>query len=111
MKTGIELIAAERKRQVTKERWTAKHDDEHEARELARAAQCYLNHYVARQHIYGNTLRLPSIIDGPKAYQSELPSDEWPWGDKFWNPQNPLRDLVKAAALIAAEIDRLQRQP
>jgi hypothetical protein len=26
-----------------------------------------------------------------------------------WNPQNPLRDLIKAAALIAAEIDRLKR--
>jgi hypothetical protein len=38
MKTGMELIADERKRQIDQEGWTAEHDDGHDGRELARAA-------------------------------------------------------------------------
>ena len=34
----------------------------------------------------------------------------WPWSDKWWKPSDdPVRNLVKAGALLAAEIDRLQR--
>lgn len=38
-------------------------------------------------------------------------SDHWPFGSCEWKPSvaDPVRDLVKAGALIAAEIDRLQR--
>ncbi len=43
MKTGIELIAQERQRQVSEEGWTAEHDDGHTDQELARAASCYAN--------------------------------------------------------------------
>jgi hypothetical protein len=38
--TGIELIAAERKRQVEKEGYTAKHDSQWVKGELAGAAVC-----------------------------------------------------------------------
>lgn len=33
----------------------------------------------------------------------------WPWSDEKWNPEpdNRIRELAKAGALIAAEIDRL----
>jgi hypothetical protein len=43
--------------------------------------------------------------------QSEYRRNEgWPWDEKWWKPStNPIRNLVKAGALIAAEIDRLQR--
>jgi len=35
----------------------------------------------------------------------------WPWGSEWWKPsKDPIRDLVKAGALIAAEIDRLQKE-
>lgn len=108
-KTGIELISAERLRQISKEGWTPEHDDEHDQRELARAAQSYIGHYVARQHVYGNTMRLPGIVDGPKAYQAEDPPDSWPWNDEWWKPKDPVRDLIRAGALIAAELDRLLR--
>lgn len=33
----------------------------------------------------------------------------WPWGTQSFKPTNSIRDLTKAGALIAAEIDRLQR--
>lgn len=34
----------------------------------------------------------------------------WPWAVRWWKPKDPIRDLVRAGALIAAEIDRLQRK-
>jgi hypothetical protein len=98
MTTGIEMIAHERKRQIAKEGWTVEHDDEHQSRELARAAQSYVGHYIARHWTES------------EAYQTENPPEEWPWEDEWWKPQSPVRDLVKAGALIAAEIDRLQRK-
>lgn len=33
----------------------------------------------------------------------------WPWDESWWKPTTPRRDLVKAAALILAEIERLDR--
>ena len=83
-------VLAERKRQVTTEGWTPGHDDEYEHGELADAAGCY-------------------------ALSSELfdcagePPRPWPWPDEWWKPTNRRRDLVKAGALILAEIERLDR--
>ena len=38
------------------------------------------------------------------------PAHDWPWGSEYWKPsEDPVRNLVKAGALIAAEIDRLNR--
>jgi hypothetical protein len=33
----------------------------------------------------------------------------WPWNKSWWKPRNAIEDLTRAGALIAAEIDRLQR--
>lgn len=83
-------VLAERKRQVTAEGWTPGHDDEYEHGELADAAGCY-------------------------ALSSELfdcagePPRPWPWPDEWWKPTNRRRDMVKAGALILAEIERLDR--
>lgn len=33
----------------------------------------------------------------------------WPWDESWWKPTNRRRDLVKAGALILAEIERLDR--
>ena len=39
------------------------------------------------------------------------PNPQWPFEDAAWKPSHdPVKNLVKAGALIAAEIDRLQRQ-
>ncbi|VFS56088.1 hypothetical protein [Raoultella planticola] len=83
-------VLAERKRQVTAEGWTPGHDDEYEHGELADAAGCY-------------------------ALSSELfdcagePPRPWPWPDEWWKPTSRRRDLVKAGALILAEIERIDR--
>lgn len=105
---GLALIKSERERQMRKiikdgEGWSLEHDDEHISRELARAALSYVGHYVARGWVFDHQ-------DGKKTYREEEPSEHWPWDDSYWNPQDPMRDLVKAGALIAAEIDRLLRK-
>lgn len=89
MKTGIELIAAERQRQVEREGWTPAHDDEHDGMELTQAAAAYCEH----------------------AYNQDLAGVPgfWPWDESWWKPKDRIADLVRAGALIAAEIDRLQR--
>jgi hypothetical protein len=50
VKTGIELIAAERERQITAEDRTPKHDDEHRLGELSQAAACYADIAGALMH-------------------------------------------------------------
>jgi hypothetical protein len=90
--TGIERIAAERERQVSAEGWTPEHDDEHADGSLARAAARY-----AEQA-------------GNDWSESTIAPYGWPWDDKWWKPTgDAVRDLTKAGALIAAEIDRLER--
>lgn len=99
MKTAIELIAEERARQISAEGWTPEHDDKHTSAELTRAAISY-----------AYTLAYP---DEWAAERGKLPgpADDWPWAKTWWkpSPDNRVRELVKAGALIAAEIDRLQR--
>lgn len=93
MKTGTELIADERARQINSEGWSAEHDDSHVSGEMLDAGLSY---------IYA------SINLGNKTMQK--PPREWPWAANWWKPaDNRVRNLVKAGALIAAEIDRLQR--
>lgn len=88
--TGIERIAAERQRQIEQEGWTPEHDATHRYGELIEAAECYT--YAART----------GILHPPQG---------WPWEPSWWKPSaDPIRNLEKAGALIAAEIDRLQRE-
>lgn len=42
-------------------------------------------------------------------FKSEHGAYHWPWSREWWKPKNPRRDLVKAGALIVAEIERLDR--
>jgi hypothetical protein len=101
---GIELITAERQRQVEKEGFDSEHDDQHH-NDLALAAGCYVDHVVGRAWVVSD----PDL--GIDAYQMETLPDNWPddWDEKYWKPTRPVRDLVKAGALIAAEIDRRLR--
>lgn len=84
-------VLAERQRQVEVEGWTPEHDDQHEVGELATAAACYA----------GNA--------GGYVWAGGWPGEVWPWAREWWKPSTPRRDLVKAAALIIAEIERLDR--
>lgn len=104
--TAIEEIAAERRRQVEKEGWSSEHDDGHRDGELSRAAACYAAHASAYQRVAGDV--------GLDAYRSVEPRSSfltfgWPWSREWWRPKDPRRDLVRAGALIVAEIERLDR--
>ena len=87
---GTERITAERSRQIEAEGWTPDHDDAHDKGEMAEAAACY-----ALAVHDGNFLGAPA---------------RWPWDESWWKPsEDQIRNLEKAGALIAAEIDRLKR--
>ncbi|MDP3851982.1 MAG: DUF1643 domain-containing protein [Luteolibacter sp.] len=102
MKTGIELIAAERERQITEEGRTEQHDDCHKLGEMAGAAAVYALNACG--------------FDQPEWLEAVRPLIKvkvriWPWSTYWWKPsKDPVRDLSKAGALIAAEIDRLNRR-
>lgn len=100
MKTGIELIAAERQRQISVEGWTPEHDDSHGKGEMANAAACY----AATVRVFRSRQMAGRGYEPYTEY-----SDLWPWHDDWWKPKDRIADLVRAGALIAAEIDRLQR--
>lgn len=85
-------VLEERERQITAEGWTPEHDDEHENGELAAAAATYATSAA-------------DCIVHVQPYQNT-----WPWQNSWWKPTTPRRDLVKAAALILAEIERLDRE-
>lgn len=96
MKTGIELIAEERQRQIEKESWTKEHDAEHQIGVLAKAAVCYA---------------LPPLTRADVSPDVGKPPFWWPFSKECWKPErNRVRELVKAGALIAAEIDRIQQE-
>lgn len=110
---GMELIALERNRQIAEEGWTPEHDATNFPREwyknvvvvpLIDAASEYLK--AGRAAV----LVLPETNDGVGASRLSVP-EHWPWHPSWWKPSDdPVRNLVKAGALIAAEIDRLQAQ-
>lgn len=105
MTKAIDDIAAERKRQVDKEGWTAEHDDEHTDGSLADAAACY----AATTRAF-KAEEFAGV--GYKPYTAY--SDLWPksWADCWFKPKkHRRRRLVIAAALIVAEIERLDRMP
>jgi hypothetical protein len=96
-KDGATLIREERLRQIMEEGYRAAHDDSHKGFELGLAASSYLNAVVAPDE------------EGDENGKSR-PCWDWPWAKEDWKPSDdPIRNLVKSGALIAAEIDRLQR--
>lgn len=98
--TGVDLIAEERIRQMTLEGWTPQHDDQHWEGTMTAAACCYAT--LAWRQVDG-TIRIS--VDGMP------PPSGWPWEAEWWKPNDdPVRNLAKAGALIAAELDRLQRR-
>lgn len=83
-------VQAERRRQIEAEGWTPEHDDEHDTGALASAAGCYAMFSLA--------------------YPAGDPSHFWPWDKSWWKPSpDGRRNMVKAGALILAEIERLDR--
>lgn len=80
-------VLQERRRQVEVEGWTPTHDDmTHLPDELALAACCYC------------------VAD-----ENDAPPAVWPWATEWWKPKDRRRNMVRAAALLLAEIERLDR--
>jgi hypothetical protein len=95
--SGAAAIAAERAAHISREGWTPEHDDEHNEGELAYAAACYA--FTAAEQVRGDAT----------PFDQRAPLIYWPWDSKWWKPKDQRRNLVRAGALIAAEIDRLDR--
>ncbi|QKC99224.1 hypothetical protein [Mesorhizobium sp. NZP2298] len=98
-------IATERSRQVESEGWTPEHDDKHKDGEMARAAGIYALIAGSNLTNYRNATggyNLGTILGG-------LMDHYWPWDKSWFKPTSRRRDLVKAGALIVAEIERLDR--
>jgi len=101
---AITDVLAERQRQIEVEGWEAAHDDSHRDASLAEAAVCYASNYASRAFC--------SLAGWTPAcsYEDAPAPAEWPWDESMWKPKNPRRDLVRAAALLIAEIERLDRK-
>lgn len=110
--TALAAIAQERKRQVEVEGWTAEHDDGdgHQKGQLARAAAAYAYYGSLGEIERKSGAQRDSLIHhiiGQLFPVWGTAYGGWRW--EWWKPTNRRRDLVKAGALIVAEIERLDR--
>lgn len=101
MSKAIQDVVNERQRQQLIEGYTTDQDDNHTYGELAGAAACYARHVNGRSWVFDSD---------PDDYQAEPMPGSWPWGEQYWKPKSPREDLVRAAALIIADIERLDRK-
>lgn len=79
---GVELIAIERKRQIEELGYDYTHDALYANNQLGEAGAAYATKDPDRE-------------------------DFWPWDDIYWKPtpEDRIKELSKAGALIAAQID------
>lgn len=99
MKTGIELIYEERQRQIEVEMFDHSYDRQtNQNGELA---------LVAAFYAMSEEQRLQELS---KEDCISSPPTSFPWVHRWWKPtpEDRIKELKKAGALIAAEIDRLQ---
>jgi hypothetical protein len=98
--TALELVMAERARQVGMCGWTAEHDDQHGDGELAKAAATYITPAMDRW-----------MTEDEACHRGWVPA-LWPWDGNTWKPRRKdrVRELVKGCALAVAELDRLLRK-
>ena len=89
---GVDVIIRERKRQITVEKYTTEHDDQHSDGSIAQVASIY------------------AMPTDKRDMWNKIPNN-WPWENEFWKPtpKDRIKELTKAGALIVAEIERLKR--
>lgn len=90
-------VQAERKRQQERKGWTPAHDDQHQDGAIGLAGAGYA--YAAAWAV---------MAPSEQQHTPDNPPEFWPCEWDF-KPAEPRRMLVKAAALILAEIERLDR--
>ncbi|MGN8190598.1 ead/Ea22-like family protein [Burkholderia sp. 22088] len=91
--TAIRDVIYERRRQIEVERRETGNDDQYTDGELPEAAVAYAL--------------------SAAGWDLDSATNYWPnsWAGCWFKPTTPRRDLVKAAALIIAEIERIDRDP
>lgn len=94
--SAAKSVLEERARQISGEGWGEEHDDEYIKGQLSDAACCYL---MAAHKAQGNA---NSLMNTVFAYL-------WPWKADWWKPSGRRRNLIKAGALIIAELERMDR--
>lgn len=106
---GVADVLTERRRQVEVEGYTSEHDDEHNgAGGLVAAAYCYL--FGAMLVRVRPELADPVSGCGHSGWWGyRILDSTWPWDRLCWKPGSVRHMLVKAGALIFAEIERLDR--
>lgn len=87
-------VLAERRRQVDAEHRTLEEDDAMTSGQMATVAGYYA---LASGHPHERDLG-----------RGTVPS-YWPWTAEWWKPRDRRRNLVRAGALILAEVERLDR--
>ena len=83
--TAIDLVKKEREKQISKHGYTTVHDRQHSKKAVLYGALAYLN----------------SVI-----YSSNVGIEDWPFKEESFKPEGDIKNLVKAAAMIIAEIDK-----
>lgn len=92
MTAALEAVVLERERQIEKG-YGPEHDDRHDDGSLAQGAAAYALAAIADK---------APPIDG---------IDLWPYERQYWSGEGVPRDLlVKAAAMLLAEIERIDRE-
>lgn len=91
---GMRAIADERRRQVEAEGFSPEADSDYKAGELAKAALAYVQ-----------LAAMDLAAGGREHIATGTPPACWPWHRLWWTPRDARRDLVRAGALIAAQLD------
>jgi hypothetical protein len=133
---AMRAVAEERERQIALGH-DSDHDDEHEDGAIGTAAECYLHaanqlgrHAMTLQAMVAYLATLGATEEHHEVV-GRMKSDPlgyiygrgengmlslpytlvWPWEPEAWRPsEDRIRNLIKAAALIVAEVERLQRR-
>ncbi|MEQ0961574.1 hypothetical protein [Pseudomonas aeruginosa] len=88
-------VQTERRRQITVEGFDTSNDDG-SAGQIALAAGCYALHAGGIGTDWPGGIRNGSALF-------------WPWDEEWWKPKSARENLVRAGALVLAEIERLDR--
>jgi len=99
-------VLDERERQRVVEGWTPEHDDKHRRGELAMAAVTYGTNATVIARLLADGFTLPKIDEMSR--RASVPGT-WPFDREWWKPKGQRRNLVVAAALLLAEIERIDR--
>lgn len=86
---ALKDVIDERENQITVKGWTLEHDDQYSEYELLHASLCYIAENIPNLNCKNDI--------------------KWPWDDYYFKPTSKRKNLIKAAALIIAEIERLDR--